>query len=255
MLLQPNVGSGFGQAIEATFQAVESQEARSYAITTIAMPLFVVVAYVLLSLDRRREGSPVRDDGQLGLKVLLFGALGVAVLLAAAGTRDVLAFILGGFKGGWKTLRGPLATAISGGGIGAAIYFLLLPRTNHMEKPQVERIMVGMTATWLGAGALASVSVFLNAILAGKPWAEISDALASVGVGGGVTVLLLLRLGALSGWRAIPRVPPMPMAPPMSGGYPPQGPGQPMPPLGGGYPPASSGGYSPPGGGGGWPTQ
>jgi hypothetical protein len=203
---QPDFGFGIGQAVEA---AAESQEIRAYAITMIAMPLFAGLSYVLLSAERRRDGSPL-------------------------------------FKGGWKALRGPLATALAGGGIGAAVYFLLLPRTNHMEKPQAERIAVGMVAVWLGASALAAVAVFLNALVAGRPWADISDALASVGVNGGVTVLLVLRLGALSGWRAIPRVPPMPMAPPMSGGYPPQGPGQPMPPLGGGYPPQQ---------GGGWPTQ
>jgi hypothetical protein len=206
--------------------------------------LFAFMAYLFLQLDRRRDGSPTRDDQQIGLKVLLFTALAVSVLLAAGGARQVLAFILGGFKGGWKVLRGPLAVTLAGGGVGAAVYFALLPRTNYIEKPQTERLMVGMAGVWLGGAAIAAAAQFLSALLAARPWSEISDGLASIGVNGGVALLLLLRLGVLSGWRSVPRVPPMPMAPPMTG-YPPQGPGSPMPPLGGGYPPQ----------GGGWPGQ
>jgi hypothetical protein len=223
--------------------AFESGPNRSDTVMFVAL-LFAFVSYVFLTLDRRREGSPSRDDNQVGLKVLLFSALAVATLLAAEGARELLAFILGGFKGGWKAMRGPLAATLAGGGVAGAIYFLLLPRTNHTEKPQAERLAVGMVGVWLGGLALGALATFLEAVLSGSAWKTISEALATIGVAGGVGVLMILRLGALSGWRAMPRVPPMPMSPPMTGqppgGYPPGS----MPPLGGGYPPQ-----------GGWPQQ
>ena len=66
-----------------------------------------------MALDRRRDGSPSRDDGQIGLKLVLFGVLATAVIVTAAGTQQLLAFVLGGFKGGWAKMRGPLATMIA----------------------------------------------------------------------------------------------------------------------------------------------
>jgi hypothetical protein len=224
-------------------RAFESGPHRADTVMMVAL-VFALLSYLLLTIDRRRDGSPSRDDNQIGLKVLLFSTLAVATLLAAEGTRELLAFILGGFKGGWRAMRGPLATTIAGGAIAGAIYFLLLPRTNHTEKPQAERLAVGMVGAWLGGAAVAALAAFLEAVLSGSSWRTISDALATIGVAGGVAILMILRLGALSGWRAMPRVPPMPMSPPMTGqppgGYPPGS----MPPLGGGYPPQ-----------GGWPQQ
>jgi hypothetical protein len=219
---------------------------------------FVLIAYFAILFDRRREGSPSRDDTQIGIKLVLWALLIGAVAMAAGGAEALLAFVLGGFKGGWASLRGPLATIAAAGGVGAAVYLLFLPKTNHLERPQIERLAVGALAAILGAAALVSLDTFLNALLAGKPWAEIAEGLAGVGVNGGLGLLAVTRLGTMSGWRAAPRVPPMPMSPPMTGqppqplggGYPPQGG---YPPPGGGYPPPG-GGY-PPQGGGGWPGQ
>ena len=214
--------------------------------------VFVALGYLAISLDRRRETSPSRDDTHVGLKLVIWGILIASVLVAASAAEELLAFVLGGFKGGWAVMREPVASLIAAGGVGGAVYTMFLPRTNNNERPQVERLAVGAVAALLGAGALAALDVFLNALLGGRPWAEISAGLAGVGVNGGIGLLALTRLGALSGWRAAPRLPQMPMAPPMSGTpMPPSSTG--MPPLGGGYPPQGGGGYPPQGGG--WPGQ
>jgi len=212
---------------------------------------FVAVAYLVITLDRRRDASPSRDDAQVGIKLVIWGLMLAAVLFAADATQDLLAFVLGGFKGGWSVMRGPIASLVAAGAVGGAVYLMFLPRTNNNERTQVERLGVGTLAVMLGVGALVSLDAFLNALLGGKPWAEIAAGLAGVGVHGGLGLLAITRLGALSGWRAAaPRIPQMPMQPPMSGTpMPPTGTG--MPPLGGGYPP-TSGGYPPTGG---WPGQ
>jgi hypothetical protein len=231
------------------------------AVAAALIVTFVVVAYFAILFDRRREGSPSRDDTQVGIKLVLWGLLVGAISLAAGGAESLLAFILGGFKGGWANMRGPLATIAAAAGVAAGVYLLFLPKTNHLERPQVERLAVGALAAILGAAALVSLDEFLNALLAGKPWADIAGGLAGVGVNGGLALLAVTRLGMMSGWRAAPRIPQMPMAPPMTGqpqggipplggGYPPQGGG--YPPQGGGYPP-QGGGYPPQGGG--WPGQ
>lgn len=219
---------------------------------------FVLVAYFAILFDRRRENSPSRDDTQVGIKLVLWAILIGAVAMAAEGAEALLAFVLGGFKGGWSSLRGPLATIAAAGGVGAGVFLLFMPKTNNLERPQIERLAVGGLAALLGAAALLSLDEFLNALLAGKPWADIAKGLAGVGVNGGLGLLAITRLGAMSGWRAAPRIPQMPMSPPMTGqpppplggGYPPQGGG--YPPQGGGYPP-QGGGYPPQGGG--WPGQ
>jgi hypothetical protein len=220
----------------------------------LEMPMLVatfgLLGYAVLQLDRRRDGSPSRDDTQIGLKVALFAVLAASVLLAASGARSLLAFILGGFKG-FSTMRSALATLVAGGGVAFATYALLLPRTNYQEKPAVERITLGMVGLVVGGRALLELDGFLKNLFAGSSWSDISSGLASVGVAGGVAALALIRLGSLSGWRAVPKVPPMPMQPPMTGQ--PMPPPAGMPPLGGGYPPNNSGGYPPQGGG--WPGQ
>jgi peptidoglycan biosynthesis protein MviN/MurJ (putative lipid II flippase) len=216
---------------------------------TIALA-FVAVAYLVITLDRRRDGSPSRDDTQVGIKLVLWAIIAMAVVQAAGGIHQLLAFILGGFKG-WKA--DPLATMITGGGIAAVVFLLLLPRTNNLERPQVERYGVGLIGVLAALLATAWLDSFLGTLLAGAKWGTIATGLAGTGVYGGLAVLALFRLGGMSGWRAIPKAPPMPMQPPMTG-QPMPPPGTGMPPLGGGYPPQGGGGY-PPQGGGGWPTQ
>lgn len=207
--------------------------------------VFILVAYLVITIDRRREASSSKDDTQVGIKLVIFGLMAVALLSAASATQHLLAFVLGGFKGGWKAMRGPVASVIAMGGPAVALYLFFLPRTNYQERPAAERMATGLVAAFAGAGLLVGLDHFLRFLFAGAAWVDISAGLASVGVWGGLAVLSVIRLGTMSGWRALPRVPQMPMAPPMSGMQPPPGG---MPPLGGGYPPQQ-------GGGAGWPGQ
>ena len=66
---------------------------------------FVAAGYALITIDRRRDGSTSRDDGQVGLKLALWGVIVAGVVMAAGGLGDLLAFVLGGFKGGWAGLE------------------------------------------------------------------------------------------------------------------------------------------------------
>lgn len=204
--------------------------------------VFILLAYLVITIDRRRDGSPSKDDPQVGIKVVIYGLLITAVLTAAHAAQALLGFVLGGFKGGWASMREPFASVLAFGGPAVALYLWFLPRTNAFERPAVERLAVGAVAAIAGGAALVGLDAFLRFLFAGADWVLISAGLASVGVWGGVAMLAILRLGALSGWRAIPRAPQMPMMPPMSGQpMPPQG----MPPLGGGYPPQQGGGWPP----------
>jgi hypothetical protein len=236
---------------------------------------FIGFAYLLVTLDRRREGSPSRDDTQVGIKLVIWAVVAIAVLQVAQGAESLLAFVLGGFKGGWAFMRGPIATIAAGVVIGGGLYLLFLPRTNNADKPQAERFAVGFVGAALALAALASLDQFLTALLAGAPWAMIAAGLAGVGVYGGLGLLAIARFGSMSGWTVAPRAPmgmppmagqpPQQGMPPLGGGYPPQGGGYPpqgggYPPQGGGYPPQGGGyppqgGGYPPQGGGGWPQQ
>lgn len=257
MRIQPSMDLPTPPGVDAVMQGVQA------AVSSAALVGFVAIGYTLIVLDRRRDASPARDDTQVGLKLALWGVILAGVLTAAGGCEDLLAFVLGGFKGGWKAMRGPLATIVAGALPVAAVWKLMLPRTNGAEKPYVERLALGAIAVLASAATLIGLQGFLTDLLAASPWAQIAAGLSQAGVWGGLAVLAASRLGLMSGWRAMPpRMPVAPMAPPMA---PPGGAG--MPPLGGGYPPPQGGGYPPQGGGyppqgggyppqgGGWPGQ
>ena len=85
------------------------------------VPAFVVLGYLAIVLDRRRDGSPSQGDRQVGLKLVVFG-LGLAGLaFAATGAFTLLAYVLSGFKGGTEPIKSSLANLISGGAVGNLI--------------------------------------------------------------------------------------------------------------------------------------
>jgi hypothetical protein len=249
--------------------------------TTFAL-FFVLLGYFAIAIERRREGSTSRDDTQVGLKLVLWALMIYAALEVAEAVEHLLWYVLGGFKGGWKgrvevviddrpqvrpAIREILPHLIAAGGLGAAVFLMLLPRTNNGDKPQIERFALGLVSLVAVIGAVMGVDHFLKAIFMGGKWPGISGAVSELAVWGGLGGFALLRLGQMSGWKVPVRAPKAPMSPPMTGGYPPQGGGYPpqgggyppqggVPPLGGGYPP-QGGGYPPQGGqgqgGGGWP--
>jgi len=225
----------------------------------LVAPLFVVAGYFFILLDRRREGSLSRDDRQVGLKLVLY-AFGLAGLsFVSAGVFNLLAYILGGFKGGTDNLKLSIAHLIAGGAVLGGVLFALLPRTNTKELPQVERFALGLVALISGIGAVTAIDGFMTGLFGGGAWADTSRNLAAVLTFGALGFVALTRHGALSGWTAPVRAA-APMSPPgvMPQQYPqgyPQQYQQPGYPPGGGYPPQGGGGYPPQGGGGGYPPQ
>ena len=227
-----------------------------------ALPLglgvaFVVASYFLIVLDRNRPNSPSKDDTQVGLKLVLFGVILSGLALAVSGTADVLAYALGGFKGGSLELREAAPSLLVGAGAAALAWKLFLPRTNHASARQPERLFLGAVAIMGAIAAIVSLDSFLTDLFTEAAWVETSRGLAGALPTGAVATLALLRLGQLSGWAAPPPRAMPPQYPPQGGGYPPQGgggyppPGYPpqgggYPPQGGGYPPQGGGGYPPP---------
>src|SRR5215475_5284078 len=108
---------------------------------------YAFLALIVITLDRFRPNSTSKDDNQLELKILLYGLALAALFLGADGVHQLLAFMLGGFKGGGDMIKPLVAPIIIGGGAFAVIWAALLPRTN--------------TATARGAEAIALLSVGL----------------------------------------------------------------------------------------------
>jgi hypothetical protein len=238
--------------------------------------LFVVVGYFFILLDRR-EDRPSKDDKQVGSKLVLWGFIMAGIGMVAGGADSIVQYVLGGFKGGFAPIKGPLSALISGVAIAGAFGLLFLPRTNNATATQVERYAMGFLALTFGLQAIAAFSGLVGALFQGAGWRGkmgdgyilpgLSTYLAKLAVYGGAAAVFLTRHGAASGWTAPPPRPqmPSPQYPPQGGGYPPQGGGYPpqgggYPPQGGGYPQQGGGGYPPQGGGyppqgGGYPPQ
>ena len=236
-------------------------------LTMAITPAFVVIGYFFILLDRR-EDRPSKDDKQIGTKLVLWAFILSGIAMILGGADSLIAFVLGGFKGGFAVIKYPLAGIISGVVIAGAFGLLFLPRTNNATAQQVERYAMGALALGTGLVAVASLNSLIVGLFAGLKWGQMSSSLAHMVVYGAGAGFALLRHGGMSGWTAPPPRPQMPGAgyPPQGGGYPPQGGGYPpqgggYPPQGGGYPPQGGGyppqggGYPQQGGGGGYPPQ
>ena len=220
-------------------------------------PVFVLFAYFAIVLDRRRDNSPSKEDTQVGLKLAILGLSLSAVGLVAAGVNGLLAFILGGFKGGAQPIKDAIAPLVTGAGVAFALFTIILPRTNNATMRQPERMMLGLMTVTYGFMAIIMSYLFIDGLFNSQPWGMTSSFLATLLVNGAVGFLALNRLGQASGWvqpvRPAAPMPPAGYPPQQGGGYPPQGGGYP-PQQGGGYPPQQGGGY-PPQQGGGYPPQ
>jgi hypothetical protein len=223
-------------------------------------PAFVLFAYFAIILDRRRDNSPSKDDTQVGIKLAVLGLSLSAVGLVAAGVNGLLAFVLGGFKGGAQPIKDAIPALVTGAGVAFGLFTIILPRTNNATARQPERLMLGLMSVTYGFMAIIMSYLFIDALFKSDAWMMTSTYLATMLVTGAVGFLSLNRLGSASGWTQ-PIRPAAPMAPPgyppqQGGGYPPQQGGGYPPPQGGGYPPPQGGGYPPQqGGGGGYPPR
>ncbi|MCP4448787.1 MAG: hypothetical protein GY811_26155 [Myxococcales bacterium] len=238
---------------------------------TLALSFFVG-AYFFAVWDARREGAA--EDGQVGLKLVLYtlilGTLGVAV----GGVDTLLHFMLSGAETGTPAIKAGVAGIAAGGLILAGLVMVMLPRTNTKDNPKAFRMTLGFVAVIAGSAAIVYFSLFVTSmIMGGGTWVLKSRMLAHFITYGAVGYFALNTLGGLSGWTAPTRPQAIPQGGgyppqqsggiPQGGGYPPQQGGMPQqggyPPQGGmpqqgGYPPQSGGGY-PPQSGGGYPPQ
>ncbi|MGE0870965.1 MAG: hypothetical protein AB7P03_20540 [Kofleriaceae bacterium] len=232
----------------------------------VAAPLvglgFVWLAYFLITIDRLRPSSPSKDDGQVGIKLVLFGFMLVGIVLAVGGVQQLLHLLFVGFTNGGEMIRQILPAIIVGGLVLLVVAKLLLPRTNAATARQPERLFLGVLSAGYGSMMVLSTYALVHGLFNKAEWKPVNAGnLAALLVYAAVAIFAIARLGARSGWTmpvAPPAPPPQQQHPPQGGGYPPQGGGYPPQggygPQGGGYPPqggyGGGGGYSPQGGGG-----
>ncbi|MGE0548423.1 MAG: hypothetical protein AB7O24_16855 [Kofleriaceae bacterium] len=220
----------------------------------VAAPLagfgFVWLAYFLTAIDRLRASSPNKDDGQVGLKLVLFGFMLSGIVLAAGGVQSLLHLIFIGFTNGGEAIRQILPAVIVGGLVILVVSKLLLPRTNAAKARQPERLFLGVLSVGYGLMFVFAIYALVFGLFNKAEWKQATAGnVAQAMVFGALAIFAITRLGRVSGWTT-PPPPPAPI-PPAQQGHPPQGGG--YPPQGGGYPP--QGGYGPQGGGGGYPPQ
>lgn len=188
----------------------------------------LVLGYFYLFWDRRKDSSPNADDGQVGLKLVLYTLLLMSLGLAAGAVADILGYILAlgkneaGLKGSMPLKQG-IASLVAGGVGFAAIFFLCLPLTNSRQYPQVERFAVGTVALAAGLATLFGLEAALQGFFGSMSgWAPKAHALAALLVSAGLAVLAVMRFGSLSGWESPARAGAQPAQPgyqPAQGGY------------------------------------
>jgi hypothetical protein len=217
------------------------------------------LGYFYIFWDQRNADSEQAEDGQVGIKLLLYAFMIVSLGFAVEGLMRVLDILLAGAKD-TKGLRLALGFLFGGGGLLVAFYLLFLPRTNFRDYPKVERFAIGIVTLMAGIGFIAAVNGLLSGLIGGKEWKTANaQTFAATIVYGALSFLAIMRFGALSGWVAPVRTPSMPAGfagqPGMpQQGFPPQGQpqqqgypqqGQPQqqgyPPQQQGYPPQQQG--------------
>ena len=210
---------------------------------------YLILAYFFLVWDAHRADSPNKDDGKIGLKIVLYFLVIIGIGFAAGGAALLLNYVLSGTKTGTPALKQALAGIIAGVIPIFAVGVVFLPRTNYRQYTRAARLAYGYLAALGCFMALQSLQGLISQLIMSQPWAVTSGQLSSLIVFAGIGFFSLFRLGSLSGWSTPIR--PAPMAPsqgyPQGGGYPPQG----YPPQG--YPQGYGGGYGPQQGGGGYP--
>ncbi|MEM9494297.1 MAG: hypothetical protein AAGC55_34445, partial [Myxococcota bacterium] len=175
--------------------------------------------YFYIFWDKRNDESKNKDDGQVGLKLVLYALILVALAIAVGGLQGILGWLLSGAKGGSGPIKAGLAHIVAGGAGIAGIMFLFLPRTNAKDYPQAERFALGAVAALAGISTIVSLDALLSSLLGGGNWSSGgAAATASLLVSGGLMMLSLTRFGAMSGWTAPARP-----AAPMGAGFPQSG--------------------------------
>ncbi len=148
-----------------------------------------------------------RGDPQLGLKLVLFFSLLIAVGIVAGACERVLGYLLAGAKAakgqpGWWPIKQGIAEFAAGSVGIAAILFLFLPRSNHREFPQLERYTYGAVALIATSSSIIELRHVLTGFFGALPgWPAKAHALASLLVTAALGYWALLRFGRMSGWQ------------------------------------------------------
>ena len=219
----------------------------------VAAAAVLVLGYFYIFWDKRKEESANKDDGQVGIKIVLFTIILFSLGMAAGALEGLLGWLLSGAKGGAGPIKEAMGPLVAGGGGVALVLLMLLPRTNNKDYPQAERFAAGAVGLVAIVTAIGSLNGLLDALLTSKGWrAAGAGQTAHLLVSGGLGFFALTRFGGMSGWTAPAR--PAPMMQPQ-GGYQPQQGYQPQGQMQGqqgyqqpqGYPPQQQG-YPPQGG-------
>jgi hypothetical protein len=168
--------------------------------------IFLVLGYIAILIDRRREGSPSAADTQVGIKLVLYALAIHGVFVIVSGLEHLFTFALGGFKP-TETVKKAGADLVSGGFIALLVLALALPRTNARAMPQVERFAWGVIGLYTGASSVIALQRVVNDTFMGAKWADIAGHLAQLLAYGLVCVLAIARLGRLSSWGAAAAAP------------------------------------------------
>lgn len=174
--------------------------------------MFVGIGYVAIFIDRMRAASPNRDDGQVGLKLVVYGLAMTGLALVALGVVRLLSTILGGFHDFVHAVRINVPAIIVGAGVLVGLVKMVLPRTNYLTFRQVERYATGLLALEYGIASIVIVYFLLTDIFLAGSWSEISDEAARAVVYVVIAGAALMRFGSASGWSMPVR--PMPPPPP-----------------------------------------
>jgi hypothetical protein len=185
---------------------------------SVGAPTLLVLAYLFTAWERRREGAD-DSDTQVGLKLVLYTLMVVALGMAASGLSAAAFWLVSGTQAGFDTLKGGLGSIIAGGGVLVALFLLVLPRTNAATETRSSRFFLGYVAAVSGLIAIASIDSLANSLIYWSDWASVAGPLSSVIVYGGLAFLALNRFGVLSGWTAPVRAPSVAQAAGYPAGY------------------------------------
>jgi hypothetical protein len=164
----------------------------------VALPAFALLGYFFILLDRRREDSISKGDGQVGIKLIFCSFVLFGVIAVSGGIVQLLNFVLGGFKD-TGALKAALAGIVGGGAVGAAAFAMGFRRTNADKHAQVSRFAAGVVG--LGAGLIAAASFvgLINALFLGGGWEGIRGNLAPLVTYGALGVFAMITHAKLSG--------------------------------------------------------
>ena len=166
----------------------------------IMLPVLFLVAfvfYVVLFWKKGRPNSPIADDEQLGIKVVLAVTLMGSFFLALMGLQQVLHFLIT-FDSSDEIKEG-IPAILVGGATSAGIYLKLLPQTNWEKYDQVPRLVVGTVALFGLLMLIVNLNLFISSIFKLDRWVVIASALTNTLVYGAAGLLAVYFFAKFSG--------------------------------------------------------